>query len=63
VRSVTVIARDGITTEGLTKSVFIMGVERGLRLIESLPGTDAVIVDDSGALHYSAGLRQQRAAP
>jgi thiamine biosynthesis lipoprotein len=63
VRSVTVIARDGITTEGLTKSVFIMGVERGLRLIESLPGTDAVIVDDSGALHYSAGLRQQHASP
>jgi thiamine biosynthesis lipoprotein len=59
VRSVTVIARDGITTEGLTKSVFIMGVERGLKLIESQRDVDAVIVDDEGRLHFSAGLRQK----
>jgi FAD:protein FMN transferase len=56
VHSVTVIAEDGITTEGLTKSVFILGVERGLRLVDSLKGVDAVIVDDSGKIHYSSGL-------
>jgi thiamine biosynthesis lipoprotein len=56
VRSVTVIASDGLTSEALSKSVFVMGVERGLRLIGSLQGVDAVVVDDKGALHYSAGL-------
>ena len=56
VRSVTVIAPDGLTSEALSKSVFVMGVERGMRLIGSLRGVDAVVVDDKGALHYSAGL-------
>jgi thiamine biosynthesis lipoprotein len=56
VRSVTILAADGLTTEGLSKSVFVMGLERGMRLIESLEGVDAVVVDDQGVLHYSSGL-------
>jgi thiamine biosynthesis lipoprotein len=56
VHSVTILAEDGLTTEGLSKSVFVMGVERGLRLVESLRGVDAVVVDAAGVLHYSSGL-------
>ena len=56
VHSVTILAQDGLTTEALSKAVFVLGVERGLRLIESQPGVDAVVVDAVGALHYSAGL-------
>ena len=56
IHSVTILADDGLTAEGLSKSVFVMGVERGLRLIESQAGVDAVIVDAAGALHYSSGL-------
>lgn len=56
VRSVTVVAPDGLTSEALTKSVFVMGVARGMRLVESLDGVDAVVVDSTGALHYSSGL-------
>ena len=57
VRSVTVIAPDGITTEGLTKSVFVKGPKEGMRLIESLKGVDAIIIDDAGRMLYSPGLR------
>lgn len=56
VHSVTVLAEDGLTTEALSKCVFVLGVEKGLRLIESQRGVDAVVVDACGALHYSAGL-------
>jgi FAD:protein FMN transferase len=56
VHSVTVLADDGLTTEALSKSVFVLGVEKGLRLIESQRGVDAVVVDAAGALHYSSGL-------
>lgn len=55
-RSVTIVAPDGLTSEALSKSVFVMGVDPGMRLIESLPGVDAVVVDADGLLHYSAGL-------
>lgn len=55
VHSVTIVADDGLTTEALSKSVFVLGVEKGLRLVESQPGVDAVVVDACGALHYSSG--------
>ena len=56
VHSVTILAEDGLTTEALSKSVFVLGVEKGMRLIESQRGVDAVVVDSNGALHYSSGL-------
>jgi len=58
VHSVTILASNGLTTEGLSKSVFVLGVDQGLRLIESQPGVDAVVVDATGALHFSSGLQQ-----
>jgi thiamine biosynthesis lipoprotein len=33
-----------------------MGLARGMRLVESQPGVDAVVVDAAGALHFSSGL-------
>jgi thiamine biosynthesis lipoprotein len=56
VQSVTVLSADGLTSEALSKAVFVLGTERGLALIDSLPGTDAVVVDASGRLHASSGL-------
>ncbi len=56
VRSVTILAGDGLTSEALSKSVFVLGVERGLALVETQPGIDAVVVDAHGALHCSSGL-------
>jgi thiamine biosynthesis lipoprotein len=54
--SVTVVAPDGLTSEALSKAVFVLGVERGMAIVESLPGVDAVVVDAGGRLHYSDGL-------
>lgn len=56
VHSVTVLGEDGLSTEAFSKCVFVLGVEEGMRLIDSQPGLDAVVVDAHGALHYSRGL-------
>lgn len=56
VRSVTILADDGLTSEALSKTVFVLGVEAGLRLVEARGDVDAVIVDAAGTLHYSSGL-------
>ncbi|MEO8836857.1 MAG: FAD:protein FMN transferase [Caldimonas sp.] len=56
IQSVTILADDGLTSEAVSKIVFVMGVERGLALVESQPGIDAVVVDAAGALHFSSGL-------
>ncbi len=55
-RSVTIIGPDATTTEGLSKTVFIKGVREGLKLIDSMVGIDAIVVDDAGRMHYSSGL-------
>ena len=56
VRSVSIIGPDAITTDGLSTTVFVLGVERGLALVERLPGIEAVIVDKDGAVFHSQGL-------
>lgn len=60
VHSVSVIGPDATTTDGLTKPVFILGPEKGLRLIESIPGVDAVIIDADGKMYYSSGLQNRQ---
>ena len=55
VHSVTIVAADGLTSEALSKTVFVLGVEQGLALVDRLPGVDAVVIDAAGALHASSG--------
>ncbi len=54
--SVSVIGPQGFDTDPLTKTIFIMGPEKGLALIDSLPDFDAVVITESGKVLYSKGL-------
>ncbi|MDQ6627756.1 MAG: FAD:protein FMN transferase [Pseudomonadota bacterium] len=54
--SVTILADDGLTCEALSKAVFVLGLDKGLALVASRSGIDAVVVDAAGTLHYSSGL-------
>jgi thiamine biosynthesis lipoprotein len=56
VRSVTVIGPDATVTDGLSTSVFVMGPQAGLELIESLPGYEAIIIDQQRRVRFSTGL-------
>ena len=62
IHSVTILAADGLTAEAMSKSLFVLGVERGMALIESQPGIDAIVVDARGHLHYSTGLQDSSGA-
>jgi len=56
VNSVTIIGPQGFDTDPLSTSVFVMGPEKGLALINKLPGFDAVIITSQGKVLYSQGL-------
>lgn len=55
--SVTVIGADATLTDGLATTVFVLGPERGLDLVERHDGYEAVLIARDGALSYSSGLQ------
>jgi len=57
VHSVTIIGPDAVMTDALSTSVFIMGVDKGLTLISSLPDYEGIVIDASGEMFYSSGLQ------
>ncbi len=56
VQSSSIVGSVATDTDALSTSVFVLGVNEGLQLINSLPDTEAIIIDRHGQLHYSAGL-------
>lgn len=58
-RSVTIWAEDAFTADAIDDVVFILGPERGLKLVESLPGAGAVIVDSDNKVIVSKRLKDK----
>lgn len=54
--SVSVIGPEGFTTDPLSTAVFVLGAERGLAMIDQLPGYEAVLISANGEVRYSQGL-------
>jgi thiamine biosynthesis lipoprotein len=57
VRSTTIIGPDAVLTDALSTSVFVMGVDQGLRLIATLPDYEGIVIDADGQMFYSDGLQ------
>ena len=49
-QSVSVIAKDGVWADGLDTGIFVMGPERGMKLVEQLEDVEAIIVDAAGQI-------------
>jgi thiamine biosynthesis lipoprotein len=56
--AVTIIAKDGLTSDALSTGIFVMGTENGMRLIEKLADVEALIVDSTGSIHQSSGFEK-----
>lgn len=56
IQSVTIIGENATTTDVLSTTIFILGVEKGMKLISSLKGIDAIIIDRNARTYYSTGL-------
>lgn len=63
VQSVSILGPSATMTDGLTKVIFINGVEKGMPIVESVEGYDAIVIDNDHRIHYSKGLQQPQAAP
>lgn len=54
--SATVLGPEAIDTDALSTSVFVLGLEAGLALINRQPEFEAIVIADDGRVHYSEGL-------
>ena len=57
VRAVTILGPQAVDTDALSTSVFVLGPEKGMKLVESLAKIEAIIVNQEGNLLYSSGLQ------
>lgn len=58
--SAAVIVYDDCTlTDIMTKALFILGPDRGMRLVESIPGMEGIFVSDTGEKFFSKGLKSK----
>jgi thiamine biosynthesis lipoprotein len=56
VRSVTIIGATATRTDGLSKTIFVLGIERGMRVLDRLGDVDAIVINGRGEKFYSRGL-------
>ncbi len=59
VRSATVISPDALTADALSTALVVLGRDKGLDLVESLDGVEAVLIDSSGAIYSTAGVGER----
>ena len=55
---VTILSKRSVDGDGLSTTCFVLGLDEGMKLIESLPDTEAVFITDDDQLHYSSGFPQ-----
>lgn len=56
VQSVTVLADNATLSDALSTTLFVMGIERGLRYINRFEQVSAIMIDDEGQIFYSDDL-------
>jgi thiamine biosynthesis lipoprotein len=56
-RSVTLVSERAVLADAVAKGVFILGPEKGMALIERLPGIEGVIVSAKNEVLVSSGLK------
>lgn len=57
ISGVTVFAPESVDGDGLSTSLFLFGIEDGLKFIESLDGVEAVFIDKEHHVYLSSGLK------
>lgn len=56
--SVTIISKESVDGDALSTTCFALGLEKGMKLIESLPDTYAVFITSDYELHYTKGFKE-----
>lgn len=56
IAGVSIISSKSVDGDGLSTSVFALGSEKGMALIELIPGVECIMILEDGAVKYSSGI-------
>jgi thiamine biosynthesis lipoprotein len=57
IMSVSVIAPEGYVTDSLSTAIFVMGISKGMRLLDSM-GVDGIIIDSDKKIHTTHNMKE-----
>jgi thiamine biosynthesis lipoprotein len=57
--SVTIVSQCSMTADALSTGVFLLGLDRGLALLEELDGIEGLLITDDRQVYVTSGLRPQ----
>lgn len=55
-QSVTILAATSTVADALSTSIFVLGPDKGMQLINKMPDVSAIIINNKGKMHYSNDL-------
>ena len=55
-QSVTILAANSTVADALSTSIFVLGPDKGMQLINRMPDVSAIIINNKGKMHYSNDL-------
>ena len=57
IKQVTIVTANSQTADGLSTSVLLLGVQKGIQLVESLDGVEAILITKDHYVYFTEGLR------
>lgn len=57
--SVSIITKASIDADGLSTTIFMLGLDEGMRLIEDLPHTEAIFITSDKKVYHSSGINDK----
>ena len=58
-QSVTILSRSSADGDALSTACFVLGLKRGMELIESTEDTEALFITEDGKLHRTSGFPEE----
>jgi len=57
--SVSIITKDSIDADALSTTIFLLGLENGMQMIENLPSTEAIFITSDNKVYVSSGINEK----
>ncbi|MFR9065321.1 MAG: FAD:protein FMN transferase, partial [[Clostridium] scindens] len=58
--SVTILTDSSLTADALSTTCFLLGYDRGMKLINQLDNVDAVFITNDNQIHYSKNFQNNQ---